>query len=67
MKTIYLLTTKLMNGTVTLSSISSCYSGKDLAERVKVAVDEANSGKNVISDITEVTLYDDDSEIPILN
>ena len=67
MKTIYLLTTKLMNGTVTLSSISSCYSDKDLAERVKVAVDEANSGKNIISDITEVTLYDDDSEIPILN
>ena len=56
-----------MNGTVTLSSISSGYFDKDLAERVKVAVDKANNGKMVISDITEVTLYDDDSEIPILN
>jgi len=67
MKTIYQLTTRVMNGTVTLTTFSSCFLDRDLAEKTKKSIDEKNEGKSVISDISEVILYEDHSEIPILN
>lgn len=70
MKKIYTLRTSLMNGTVTMQNVSSSFSTRELAEKAKVAVDEANkdaSPFSVWSSIEESELYEDESEVPILN
>lgn len=70
MKKIYTLRTSLMNGTVTMQNVSSSFSTRELAEKAKAAVDEANkeaSPFSVWSSIEESELYEDESEVPILN
>lgn len=70
MKKIYTLTTSLMNGTVTMQCSSSSFLTKELAEKAKAAVDEANkdaSPFSVWSSIEECDLYETEDEVPILN
>lgn len=69
MKKIYTLTTRALNGTVTMMYNTSSFSSRELAEKAKLAVDEENIGGvfSIISDIEETTLFEDESEIPILN
>lgn len=69
MKTIYTLKTSAYNGTVTMMTMVSSFLTKELAEKVKQTVDEANKDNQfeVISKIEESFLYEDESEVPILN
>ena len=65
MKEIYTLHTKLMNGTVTMSIMSSNYASEELARKTKKALDERND-EHIITDIQKTILYEDESEVPIL-
>lgn len=65
-----------MNGTVSLGSIISGFSTKELAEKAKAAVEKANSENalnnpliefKTICDLQECPVYEDESEVPILN
>lgn len=70
MKKIYTLTTSLMNGTVTMQHVSSSFATKELAEKAKAAVEEANKNAHPFSvwnDIQESELYENEDEVPILN
>lgn len=70
MKKIYTLTTSLMNGTVTMKHSSSSFATRELAEKAKAAVDEANKDAApfaVWSSIEESELYETENEVPILN
>ena len=69
MKKIFTLETSAYNGTVTMMTMVSSFLTKELAEKAKQAVDEANKDNQfeVISTIEESVLYEDESEVPILN
>lgn len=70
MKTIYTLTTRLMNGTVTIQQSSSSFTTRELAEKANAAVDDANKDAapfTVWSSIEESELYETENEVPILN
>lgn len=74
MQKIYTLTTRLMNGTVTIQQSSSSFVTRDLAEKAKAAVDEAYKGTykgtaplSVWSSIEESEIYETENEVPILN
>lgn len=70
MKKIYTLTTRLMNGTITMQHCSTSFSTKELAEKAKAAVDEANKDSApfvVWSSVDESDLYETENEVPILN
>ena len=68
---IYTLICSVMNGTVTMSKEVTGYSTKELAEETKAAVDKANEDPNspfgVWTEIQEMEIYTDRSEVPILN
>ena len=74
MKTLYLLTTSIMNGTVTMNKLSSAFTDKTLAEKTMKVVDEANKREEddpihltTWSNIEEMILYENEEEVPILN
>lgn len=70
MKKIYTLTTSFMDGTATIQYISSSFTTRELAEKAKAAVDEANKYAipfTVWSSIDESDLYETEDEVPILN
>lgn len=67
MKKIYTLLTSLMNGTVTMVTESACFSSKELAEKAKVAVENANKNVSIWQTIQETNLYESEDEVPILN
>lgn len=70
MKKIYTLTTSVMNGTVTMQHVAVSFSTRELAEKAKAAVEEANKNVepfSVWNTIEESDLYENESEVPILN
>jgi len=70
MKTFYIVNQNLMNGTVMVNSMQSCFLTKELAEktidRLKV-INKKNDFFDIIYNIKEVQLYEDESEVPCLN
>lgn len=66
MKTIYTLTIRVMNGTVTMSVITDCFTSRELAEKTEEAVKKKNKEHVVITSIDTTNLYESEDEIPIL-
>ena len=68
---IYTLICSMMNGTVTMSKNVTGYTTRELAEEAEAAVIEANKDPNsmfgVWTEIQEMDVYTDRSEVPILN
>ena len=69
MKKIYLLNTYWMNGVHKNEMDKTAFTSKALAEKTKAAVDKANGNSDleVVCDMTEIDLFEDESEVPILN
>lgn len=72
MKTLYILKQNMMNGTVTMRTVVSAFTDKDVAEKAKKAVILANSNNLIgftmyCEDIEEIQLYENENEVPILN
>lgn len=71
-KKVYILTQSVLNGTVTMNVYCSVFATKELAEKTRDAVIEANE-KNcdksfqVLVDIQESDLYKTEEDVPILN
>ena len=79
MKTLYLVTTKIMNGTVCMNTLVSAFTSKELAEKTKQAADIANNREKprvetmgqvfefkTYTEVSEITLYEKEKEVPIL-
>jgi len=67
MKTIYTVNARFMNGTVTMMTDTSSYLNEDLAKKVGEKIKEKNPQHSIIVEVIETRLYEDESEIPILN
>ena len=69
MKKIYLLKTYWLNGVHRNTLDDAAFESRELAEKVKAAVEEANkdSELEVVCDMSEIKLMTDESEVPILN
>lgn len=65
MKELYTLTTRYMNGTVTMSINTDNFATEELAKKVKKVLDEQNSG-HVITKLSKTMLYENEDEVPIL-
>lgn len=74
MKKIFTFNQRLMNGTVAMQLQVACFSSRELAEKAKQAVLEAN-GNNLVEmhgmycycdDIVETKVYESENEVPIL-
>lgn len=73
-KKVYILTQSVLNGTVTMNVYCSVFATKELAEKTKEAVIEANENTksqtpsfHVFVDIQESYLYETEEDVPILN
>lgn len=71
-KKVYILTQSVLNGTVTMNVYCSVFATKELAEKTKEAVIEANENAkspsfHVLVDIQESDLYEAEEDVPILN
>lgn len=71
-KKVYLLTQKVLDGAVLFNLYCSAFKTKELAEKTKKAIDEANKctespSFQVIVDIIESDLYEAEEDVPILN
>jgi len=68
-KNIYLVVTKVFNGTVLMNMYISSYPNKGLAEKVKQAVDRRNKDSkfNIITEVLTTSYFDNELNIPILN
>ena len=71
-KKVYILTQSVLNGTVTMNVYCSVFTTKELAEKTRDAVIEANekNGDNsfqVLVGIQESDLYETEEDVPILN
>ena len=69
MKTIWNVEATLMNGTVTLQTVTQSFLVKELAEKAAEKVREANKENRfpVHVRVYESTLYEYEMEVPILN
>jgi hypothetical protein len=72
MKTLYILKQNLMNGTVTMKTMVSAFTDKEVAEKAKKAVIMANANNLIgfnmyCEDIEEIQVYENENEVPILN
>ena len=72
MKTLYILKQNLMNGTVTMKTMVSAFTDKEVAEKAKKAVIMANTNNLIgfnmyCEDIEEIQVYENENEVPILN
>ena len=69
MKKVYLLNTYWMNGVHKNEMDKTAFTSKALAEKTKAAVDKANGNSDleVVCDMAEIDLFEDESEVPILN
>ena len=66
MKTMYAITTQFMNGTVTLGIATCAVPTAETAEKIKEAIIKKNPQYKIIVNITEIDVYENESEIPIL-
>lgn len=69
MKKVYVLATRLMNGTVTMHTDYACFTDIKLAEKVADVVKQTNENNGVVvwNDIEETIIYEHENEVPILN
>ena len=72
MKKIFTFNQRLMNGTVTMQSQVAAFTSRELAEKTKQAVIEANFNTDSpftcnCDDIVETDVYETENEVPILN
>lgn len=70
MKTYYTVITQFLNGTVTMHTDIASFTSMELAEKVKNKIIEVNEGKSpfaTYSRIEETHVYEDESEVGILN
>ena len=69
MKTYYTLITQFMNGTVTMHTDIASFTSKELAEKTKDAVVNANKNSDFPAwcNIEETRVYESEDEVPILN
>lgn len=71
MQKIFTFTQSLMNGTVTMKNIVAAFTSRELAERTRQAVIDANKDiefpRSYCTEITETDVYECDGEVPILN
>ena len=73
MKKIYTFNAVLMNGTVTMQSVVQACASRELAERVREVVEDANRNRPELrgfgfycSDVEEVDLMETEEDAPIL-
>ena len=64
---ISVLNCSFMNGTVTAMNDISLFTDRSVAEKTGQAVREANKTTKVYYDVSEVPIYMNESEVPILN
>lgn len=64
---ISVLNCSFMNGTVTAMNDISLFTDRSVAEKTGQAVREANKTTTVYYDVSEVPIYMNESEVPILN
>lgn len=72
MKTIYIVTKQLWNGTVLIESNFSIYESLELAEKVRDKLSELNNQESseyfsTTINIESIALYESEREVPILN
>ena len=72
MRKIFTFNQLLMNGTITMKSQVAAFSSRELAEKAKQAVIDANAGYEGPStcfcdDIVETNVWETEDEVPILN
>lgn len=70
METIYILTSRMMNGTVTMYTHSAAFATKKLAEKTMEKLKELNNnGRDfpINYSIQECDFYKEEDEIPVLN
>ena len=71
MRKIFTFNQHIMNGTVTMQSHVAAFASRELAEKTRQAVIDANAGKRRITchcdDIVETDIYETEDEVPILN
>ena len=70
MKNVYLARTRAMNGTVVANEMFAAFLDKDVAEKAAKAVDESNQREefmSTVTDVKEIPLFENESEVPILN
>ena len=69
MKQVWNVEARLMNGTVTLTTVTESFFSKELADKSAEAIRKANEENRfkTLIRVYESTLYENESEIPILN
>jgi hypothetical protein len=67
MKTLYTVNARFMNGTVAMMTDTSSYLNEDLAKKVGEKIKEKNPQYKIIVEVIETELFEDESEVPILN
>lgn len=69
MKQVWNVEAKLMNGTVTLTTVTESFLSKELADKSAEAIRKANEENRfqTLIRVYESTLYENENEIPILN
>ena len=69
MRNLYLIETSIKNGTIKNVIDRSCFENKQISELVKEKVDNANKNSSLKTEtnIYQVTLFQNENEIPILN
>lgn len=71
---IFTFNTSMMNGTVTMQTHTDAFASRELAERTRKAVIEANRKNNALggfkvwcSEVTSTKVFETDGEVPILS
>lgn len=69
MKTVYLVKVSIVNGTTTINTYTNAFYDVDLAKKTRKKILELNKDSNqrVICYIEKSSLFEDESEVPILN
>ena len=69
MRILYLIETSIQNGTIKNVIDRSCFENKQISDLVKEKVDNANKNSSLKTEtnIYQVTLFQSENEIPILN
>ena len=72
MMKVYTFNQSLMNGTVTMKSSVACFGSRELAEKARKAVmeadgDDAGGLRCCCDEIVETDVYESEDEVPILN
>lgn len=70
MKDVWIVETKMMNGTVCVMSVKDIFATEELANEAAEKIKEANKGRDefpILTTVEKVTLYETREDVPILN